>query len=385
VGARDFGAFAVGFVVFTVAIGVGRGLAGQPLTIEYSDDSPAGQRAAASRALGAILLVTLPAGLVCMLAGLALGDPLRPVLLVLGPLLPGLVVQDTVRMAAFARGRPQWATLNDAFWAILQFAAVDLLISRGAASPATLTLAWGGSALAAALLGVFQLRARPHLRAGAGWIREHGQLAGYLVAQFLLGAGALQGGILLVGGLLGLGDLGSLRAAQTLTGPLGVLFSATMSAGLPELSRRRRMRAVHRRRLATVIGLAMLGCGLLWTAVLAVLPDAAGTALLGSTWPGARAVLLPVALVSAFAGACLGPVIVILAAGAGRRTFGLTVLEAVTVPTAMLAGARLGGAGGAAWGLAIQQAFLVLPWFRAVLSLPEPEPAPARLRLVASA
>jgi O-antigen/teichoic acid export membrane protein len=371
VDARGFGAFAVGFVIFTVLIGVGRALVGQPLNIRYSAATGAATHAAVARGMGTILLVTVPAGVLCVGAGLALGGILRPTLVAFGLVLPALIVQDACRLAFFARSRPQLATLNDALWAVVQFSAVAALVASGHASAWSLTLAWGGSALVCAVLGLFQLRVLPQLSGAASWLREHRDLVGYLVAQFLLGAGALQGGILLVGAFLGIGNLGSLRAAQVLTGPLGVLFSAAMTFGLPEVSRRATLSAGVRWRIAVGVTGAMLTSALLYTGILVLIPDALGVQLLGDTWSGASEVLLPVSLVSAFAGACLGPVIVILALGESKATFKLTAIEAVMVLTALLAGAGLGGAAGAAWGLCIQQAILVPLWFlqlRAILT-----------------
>jgi O-antigen/teichoic acid export membrane protein len=200
-------------------------------------------------------------------------------------------------------------------------------------------------------------------------LREHRDLVGYLVADFLLGAGALQGGILLIGGFIGLGGLGSIRAAQVLTGPLGILIGAGFAFGLPEVSRRTTLSSARRWQLAIAVSVGLTLAGLLYTGVLLVIPDSIGVALFKSVWAGASGVLLPVSLVSTFAAACTGPVIVILALGQSRATFRLTAVEAVMVLFVLLVGGSIGGVTGAAWGLSIQQAILVPLWFLQLRSI----------------
>ena len=77
----------------------------------------------------------------------------------------------------------------------------------------------------------------------------------------------------------------------------------------------------------------------------------------------ARAGLTPIALGSSAAGACLGPSIVIYAAGLARTTFRLHCVEAPLLVGCMFAGAWLGGTEGAAWGVAVDQALMVPLWF----------------------
>ena len=363
VDARGFGAFAVAFGVFTVLIGVERALVGQPLNIRYSAVTGDELRDAFRRGLGTVLGVTAAVALGCVAAGLALGGVLRPTLVSFGLVLPALTLQDACRLSFFTQAKPQLATLNDALWAVLQFGAMAVLIGTGRATPWSLILAWGGSAAACSAFGLVQLRVLPAVGSTGAWLREHRDLVGYLVAEFLLGAGALQGGIFLVGALIGLSDLGSLRAAQTLTGPLGVVFAAAMTFGLPEVSRRVDLSASMRWKLSGLMTAVMTTGSLVYAGLLMLIPGSLGRTLLGDSWPGAQRVLLPVALVSAGVGACLGPVIVILALGRTRATFRLTVVEAVMVVGGMLIGARLGGAPGAAWALCIQQFVLVPLWF----------------------
>ena len=121
--------------------------------------------------------------------------------------------------------------------------------------------------------------------------------------------------------------------------------------------------------VAVAVTAVMLLAGLVYTGLLMLIPDSLGRTLLGATWTGAGDVLLPVALWTALAGACLGPVIVILALGQSKATFRLTAIEAVMVLIGLLLGAELGGAAGAAWGLAVQAAVLVPLWYLQMRSI----------------
>jgi O-antigen/teichoic acid export membrane protein len=361
--ADAFGAFAVGFLVFTLLIGLGRALAGEPLNIRYSAATGEDMRAAVGRAMGSIVSMTVLAGILCAVAGLLLGGILRPTLLAFALVLPGLIIQDVCRLAFFAQSKPQLATLNDAVWAVVQFAGVGAVIGTHHASAWSLALAWGLAAAVCAVLGLFQLRVVPRLPSTFGWVVENRELVGYLAAQFLLSAGALQGGTLLVGVVVGIGDIGSLRAATVLTGPLSVLVGAAMTFGLPEVSRRSHLSSAVRWKIAVAVTGGLITVGLVYTAILLLIPDSLGKALLGDTWTGASNVLLPVSLVAAFAGSCLGPVIVILALGKTKASFWLTVVEAISVPAWMILGAEINGARGAAWGLCIQYVILMPLWF----------------------
>jgi O-antigen/teichoic acid export membrane protein len=157
--------------------------------------------------------------------------------------------------------------------------------------------------------------------------------------------------------------VGSLRAAQTLLGPLGIVAAAIMSFLLPEVSRRTQLTSRLRLRLAGGVSAGVVVGSLLFAAVLLLIPDGLGTRLLGDTWAGASSVLLPMSLASAAAGASLGPAIVVYAMGQARRTFLLHAFEAPLIIACMATGVVLGGTPGAAWGMAVSMTTMVPLWF----------------------
>ena len=128
VSAAGFGAFASAFVVFGISIAVTKSIVGQPLQMRFSDATPDQRHDANVAALGCALALGLAAGLLVAVTALAVSGSVGSALLALAIVLPGLLVQDSCRMAAFALGRPSLAALMDAVWAIVQFGLIAVLV-----------------------------------------------------------------------------------------------------------------------------------------------------------------------------------------------------------------------------------------------------------------
>ncbi|MFN8185037.1 MAG: oligosaccharide flippase family protein [Candidatus Nanopelagicales bacterium] len=362
VSAEEFGQFSVAFLVFTLVIGVQRALIGSPLSINYSAVVGEGRRHAACDSFGAVLWLTLPVSVGLLVTAAITAGTARETWFILAMFMPLLIGQDVCRMAFIAWERPQLATLNDAVWTVIQFTLIAAVIASWHVSAATMVLTWGVAAGVAAVLGMLQLRAWPDLRGGLKWLRANVGVSGYLLAEYLLGVGTFQGGILIFGSFLGVTDVGSLRAAQVLTGPLGILAQAVFAFGVPEIARRRL--PARPMWLSAMASAGLVTIAVLYTVALLLMPDTWGEALLGETWDGARAVLLPVALTSVAACGKLGPSIIVYGLGHASRTFRLNVVLATSATVFMLAGAVLGGVDGLAWGMFASQALVLPLWFR---------------------
>ena len=362
VSANEFGAFSVAFLLFSLMIGVSRALVGTPLSIRHSGESGEVRRATARAAFGTVLTVTLAASALLLLAGLIWRATLGPTLIALAVVLPFLILQDTCRMSFFAWAQPKLAALNDAIWAVLQLTFVLVLVRSGHVSAPVMVLAWGVAAAPASIVGMFQLRAVPIFGRVRAWIYETRGIVGYLLAEYIVGIGTFQGGLLLIGGLLGLSDIGSLRAAQILLGPLGIVATATMTFGVPEVARHGRL---PRRAVASALAISglLVAVAIVYTGLLLLIPQNVGVQLLGQTWAGARSVLLPVAAASIFASGKLGPAVLLYGRGLMRATFRMQVTLAAAAVVFMSVGAYLGGIHGLAWGTALAQAVVVPLWF----------------------
>jgi O-antigen/teichoic acid export membrane protein len=367
VGREGFGAFAVAILVFNVCIGIERALVGQPMSIRYSSAGGARLHSGRSRAMGTALAVGLGGSLGCLAAGVLLGGQLGSVLIATGAVMPFLMMQDAARLIFFARSQAKLAAVNDALWAVIQFGGILLLPLLATPTASNLVLVWGGAAAACVVVALSQLSVLPDLRGARSWLREHRDISGYLLAEYLLGAGAFQGGILAVGALIGgsegLAIIGAFKAAQVVLGPLNMLATALQTFALPELSKRHWLTGGQRWRVALGLGGFMATVAATYSVVLLLLPESAGRVLFSESWDGARDVLLPMALGATAGMICQGCALVIYSMGLARRTFRIMSVEAPLVFSLMITGAVTGGAVGAAWGMCLDQVSLVPLWF----------------------
>ena len=296
--ASGFGAFAVAFLLFGIGLATTRSAVGQPLQMRLSGASAVERQRGFQAGLGAATVFGVVFGILLLVVGLAMGGEVGSAMVALALVLPGLLLQDSCRMAAFTMGRPQLAALIDAVWAAVQFGLLAILINVGQHQVGALILAWGGAAAISALLGVVVLGARPAPVRTRGWIRRHRDLIRYLLPEYFLSLGATQFGILLVGVIASPSAVGSLRAAQVLLGPLGIIGAAVFQFAVPEVARRTSAATRWLIALAAALsgGLGLLTIG--YVALLLLLPDAVGVALFGNSWAGATAVLLAMGLSS---------------------------------------------------------------------------------------
>jgi O-antigen/teichoic acid export membrane protein len=360
--ASGFGAFAVAFLIFGISLAITKSAVGQPLQMRLSGATTAERRRGFQAALGAATVLGVGFGIVVVLAGLAVGSEVGGALLALGLVLPGLILQDSCRMAAFTLGRPQLAALMDAVWAAVQFGLLAILIRNGQHEVGALIVAWGAAAVVSALLGAALLRSKPALSRTAGWLREHRDLIRYLLPEYFLGLGATQFGILLVGAIASATAVGSLRAAQVLLGPLGIVGLAVFQFAVPEVARRNPASIRWLARLAAGLsgGLGLLTIG--YVAMMLLLPDVVGVALFGSSWAGAAAVLLAMGVSSVSSSLANGPAGVLYGLGRAPATFRINLVKGPVLLLTLLAGTWAAGAVGAAWALAAVEAVVLPAW-----------------------
>lgn len=361
-----FGGFAVAFTVFALLVGFSRAVATSPLGIRYADASAEAFVGASAAAVGSAFTFGVAAGLGCLGAGAWLGGSAGGALIALGVVFPGLLVQDAWRQVFFAASRPAAAALNDTVWAILQLVAVVALLVAGVSTVGPLVLAWGGAAVAAALLGVRQARAWPHPRQATRWLRDHLDLTGYLIAEFGSLQGAQQGALLVIAAVGSLEAIGALRGVQVLLGPTTILAVAAFSFVVPEFSRRRTSLAGRQWvRSALALSAFIAGLGVCWGLLFMLAPDALGHALLGKTWPGTSEILLASIVGQAGAAVLVGPSAMLYAMDRAPVTFALNARLAPLIFIGGVGGVLFAGAEGAAWGFSIAF-WAVVPswWFR---------------------
>jgi O-antigen/teichoic acid export membrane protein len=360
--ADGFGAFAVAFLLFGIFLAVTRSVVGQPLQMRLSGAGAAERRRGFQAGLGAAVVLGLAFGLILSVAGLVVGDQVGGALLALALVLPGLMLQDNCRMVAFALGRPQLAALMDAVWTVVLFGLLAILIGDGQHQVGGLIVAWGGSAALSAVLGLVVLRTWPALPRAREWVREHQDLIRYLLPEYFLSLGAAQVGILLVGVIANASAVGSLRAAQVLLGPLGIVGTAVFQFAVPEVARRA---SASTRWLATLAAGISGGLGLLaavYVVLTLLLPGAVGAMLFGDSWAGADAVLLAMGLGSVSSALAHGPAGVLYGLSQARATFRINLAKGPVLLLVVLVSTWVAGTGGAAWALAAVEAAVLPVW-----------------------
>lgn len=351
VNAENFGAFSLAFATYLIILNLARAIGTQPLVIRYSAVDPAVWRRGAAAATGTMFGVGVAAGLLCIAIGAVIGPPAGATFIALGIALPALLVQDAWRFVFFAGARDRDAVLTDLVWAITLITFLVVLAGVAPGTPQAV-LGWGASATIAAVVGARLSGVVPSPRALRSWVREHGDLVWRYSAEVLVGLGASQVAIYVVGVTAGLVQAGSIRAAAILLGPMHVVLQAAHLIAVPEGVRIRR-RSPARFRLATAAlsaGLAMVIFA--WVLFASLLPDDIGRSLLGESWDAARSVLFPLGLALVAQGVSGGSLVGLRVLADASSSLRARILDAGFSLVFGVGGALLGGAVGAAWGIA---------------------------------
>lgn len=385
VDASTFGAFSVAFLVFGIGVALARSGVGQPLQIRYAAAEPAVQQQAIRRAHGFTVTLAVALALIAAVAAALAAQTstaLAEALAAVAVCMPGLLLQDSQRLAFFAIGKAWGAVVIDTIWTVVQFGVLAALIALGHTQVWQLILAWGASAALAAVVGMILLRAVPQVSAAWRWLVEVRDLVRYLLAEYFLGLGASQFSVLLVGAIASQQAVGSIRAAQTLLGPLNVLAGACFNFTVPEIARRTHLTPAQRRLAGHAVSGVMGSATVAYVLVLWLIPDWMGVQLFGDSWAGAAGVIVPLGVSALFSSLANGLAGVLYGLGRADATFRINLLKAPVIVVAVLGGAYLGDAVGAAWGIAFGEAFVLPLWYRAFRRAARQLPSRARRMIV---
>ncbi len=356
--AAGFSVFSMVYMVFTVLLGVNVSYVGQALVLERGSDrvraacrSAVAFTAAASTVLGLALAASLAFAPGAASHGLA----------VLGLVLPIVLTQDGMRYCFSALRLPHLALAADTVRLLVAVPA--LAVQPHGAGAVRLIAVWGLSGIPALLVGAALLR--PRLKGAPVDMRPYvrrGHLGQRFVVEFGVGNATSQLAVVGLGLFAAPLAVGALRGATTLFGPMNVLFNSATAFGPPLLNR---VRGTDRKVRATaVLAVALAGVAAAWTTVLVLLPDRTGRKLLGDTWAASSA-LLP-ASGSQYACIALGTsALLTLRVLRPRATLPIQVVFSLASVALMLAGYRVNGVLGAAWGLGAGSALkAVALWLR---------------------
>ncbi len=351
----DFGSFGLLYAVYLIVVGAVRALAAEPALVRAG---PARWR---QETVGAGLLLALVASAGLALGSLAVGTDLRAPVLVLALVLPGLIVQDMGRYVAFAGHRPGRALRLDALWAVVQVALLLVVAAVAPRSTVTVLLAWGvaGGVSGAAFLAL-DLRELP--RPSTAWVRASWGFSWRYLTTFATTAGVTYLSAVLLGTVAGVEAVGAVRAAQTVFGPLNILYAGMVVVLVPEGAGDQWATDRYRRRLLTISGTLVVVAGAVTTVGLHV-PAGAGEALFGATWANARSVLLPFGIVAGFGSLVAGAEIGLRAARAVRESLRVQLALAPLALLAPIVGGAQAGASGFAWGMAASMGCATVLWW----------------------
>jgi hypothetical protein len=369
---RTFGLFALVFATFSVALGACRAVCCEPLAVRFSSVSSSSWRAGASMATGSAVAIGAVIGIVCALAGAAIGGQAGDLLVILGLSLPGLLLQDAWRYAFFAGGSGRRAFLNDAVCASLLLAAVAVLMARKEANVESLLAVWGGSAALAAILGVWQAKLRPKPLHCATWWRRQSDLAPRFLGEFIGLTGEAQAMFFGIAAVTSLAAVAAVRGGLLLLGPINILGFGALLAGVPAAVRLRERDFRQLIPLSAIVSTGLAVLTLLWASLILLAPSRLGVSAVGPVWHASRALVIPLALGISALGAVMGAVISLRALAAARRSLRARLVVSPVILASGLVGAALHGASGAAWGLALANGFAaVVFWYHLVHAVSE--------------
>jgi O-antigen/teichoic acid export membrane protein len=350
----NFGAFSLALLTFSFIVGLVRAFVGEPFVVRFSSLQGPIRRRGVGDAGGAAVTLGILAGGLCLIAATVIHGSTGLALSALALSLPGLMLQDTWRHMFFAAGRPAAATVNDLVWTVLQVILLWILLGGHHDSVFLITLAWGASALVAALVGYVQMGVMPYPSATWEWVQETKDISVQLGLGFTVNMGAVNFATYAIGGIVGLAAVGALRAAQVVLGPLNLLFAGFNAFVLPMLARAagEGERLVRR----AVLGSVALGSfAAVWVAVMVLLPNKIGHMILGNSWDGASKVMLPSGLVLVAGAIVLGASNSLVALSRADLMLRTTLVQGPLMLILGLFGAFRWGAPGAAYGFAISQ------------------------------
>ncbi|MBX3287647.1 MAG: hypothetical protein KF703_20035, partial [Actinobacteria bacterium] len=305
-------------------------------------------RSRVAHATGSAVWVGVVAALVFSFGAILSSPPLDRCFLILAVAMPGLLVQDTLRYASFARSEPRAALESDAVWFVGLLAVLVVVIGRGSPSAPEMLLAFVVPGVLAGVLRAWRDGIRPKVAGGPEWISRHRDLSLRYLLDFLSGAGAAQLAAYVLVVVAGVSAVGSIRGAQTIFGPVNILLTGASIVLVPEgrHAAARSKRSLTKVCLAASASFAALAATML--AIYLALTPEQGRTILGSTWASARTVVLPVGLASIAGGVLAGPMAGLRSLAAAKA---LLRIRFFTLPTT-IALPVIGAIGWQARGLA---------------------------------
>ena len=356
----ELGGYGLAYTTYFLFQACARGLASEPLTVRVSPSDPmweTDRREAAGASLAGSLLMALGAAGVAVVTD----EPLSQAWLALAICLPGLILQDMVRMVLFAERRMRSAALNDLLFLLVQLLTYAPLLAAGHVSGFWLFLGWGVGAYAAGAAGLAQARLWPRLLSTWSWLRRHRDIIPAYVGDYAANRGTEQLTLIGVFAAAGAPAVGIVTAARTLFAPLTTIQTGLNGFALPEAARlhrtggERQLRALVLSFAACMVVLMVAG-----GVALALVPTAWGEAVMSANWSAAIGVLWPMCVFSALNAAGFALWLGSKARQRAQAVFVVRLASGLVMVVAASLGARFADATGAVVGMSAAAAVLVV-------------------------
>lgn len=341
----EFGVFTLAYAVLIFALGAQRALIGETLIVRYSKMHRI-PRQIISVTFGASIAYTVIFAVGIGVVAAILQSPLWAMLAI--ATLP-ILVQDIQRYTFIAMRRSRSALTLDTVWLAITIPLILVSLWLGLGGVAVVA-SWAIGAFISLLVGLWLLRAAPAIIAGVRWVIRLREFSFRYFGEY----SALNASNLLVWFLLvfpiGAAGVGALRGIFTLFSPLNTLFNSISFAIVPELTRQKDPKQ-FRKRFVEAAAL-LLGLALVWTVVVAILPDNLGVLVLGDTWLEISGLELPTGVQYIFLALYILVLALFRARTLNRQSTIMRVVFAIVTLGLPIGLAFTWGTVGAAWGFA---------------------------------
>lgn len=361
--AADFGLVSLITAALVSLVGLAQAANVEPVTVEVSargrwvDD--ARRQLIGRRQVVAGLPVAIGLGTVGVVAG---GRWTWSLLALAAGLLPALLL-DAFRAVDYCNDRPLRALRRDLAWIGLVVAGLAVLVAVGRArDPVALLAAYLGAAVIVGTPGLVGL-ARAGV-ASRGVVDDLGDRAHRrrYVTEFVTNQGASQLTYYLAAAVFGLGPTGSLRAAQSLFGPLNVVLSSLRLFLAPRLGRRLADDPAAARAEWRGLLRVMLVASVLAPAAVVLAVGMLGPALFGQAWAGLVPLIAPFGFQYVWLGVGMAGVLALRATASSRASMWCRVVQAVVTVVATVIGCIAGSLTGLCWLIAAGMGLAGLVW-----------------------
>lgn len=357
---ESFGAFGIIFATYMMAIYSVRAITGEVILLIGAE------RARADGATN--LLVSAAAGLcigaLIFAAGCIVDGPLSAAFVVLAAGMAGLAVQDTIRYLGFASQRVHFALIVDILWLVFMLAACWFFLTSDAESLTTVTGAWVGSGVAAALVTLPFLKiGKPSASRVRNWLRDQKATMLSLFVDRGIVSATQQSVVYIIAVTIGLEGNAAYRGAQIVIGPFSVIAMGFATVMIPHFVK------IWQREPAALLGqaarISILSGGslLLLTQLVAGIPDGLGRALLDQSWALGKPILRAMALIVPLQIANFAALGALRAMGRVGMALWVRVIVTPLTLISVVTAAYLGDIGTVVWAQVVGAAVASLLWW----------------------